>query len=170
MRRPLLPTLAGLALLASAAPARAEEPPLPVPPSYSPADHGGLPYPVYLRMSRGTARRSTGMMVGGIIITAVGAAAQATGLGVYASDRCSDFAPTPDGLSVCVQPRNQRVTGLAFMLAGTIAVAVGIPLWVIGQAQAPWAEADGRAAAPRWARILPEIAPTGRGAELRFRF
>lgn len=167
-RLPLAALVVGLALLA--APARAEEP-LPVPPSYRPADHGGLPYPVYLRMSRGTARRSTGMMIGGIVITGVGASLQASGLGVLAGGRCGDQVFDPaSGNMECTRARPPQVTALALMLAGTIAVAVGIPLWVVGQSHAPWAETDGRAAPPSWARILPTIAPTGRGADLVFRF
>lgn len=170
VRLPLAALVAALAL--PAAEARAEEP-LPVPPSYSPADHGGLPYPAYLRMSRGTARRSTGMMIGGIIITGLGTTLQASGLGVFARGRCSDrvFDPTTASME-CQHARGPEVSGLALMLAGTIALATGIPLWVVGQSHVPWAQADGRAPPPppRWARILPTIAPTGRGAEMVFRF
>ncbi|MFT3771893.1 MAG: hypothetical protein QM820_41320 [Minicystis sp.] len=202
----VLPRLGGLAVAAalglSAAAAHAEppaakvtkpekeaappDPSIFVDPSYDPAAHGGLQYTQYLQMSRGTARRSSGMMVTGIVIASVGAVGMASGTAVFAtSGRCfgGDFPTSPEfGSSgqLCSHGGG-RTSGMALLLAGTIAATMGVTLWVLGATHVPWAESSARdeRARPQWARLVPGITPVlearpgptaGRGVELTWQF
>lgn len=193
MRARAVATALVLALALPALPANAE-PPAPGPkplapsepitdPAYNPSAHGELPYGSYLLMTRGTRRRSTGMMVGGIIITALGAVAMGTGTGIYfGRGSCDEFprAIDIDG-EVSRAPECNRSAaqnaGVAILAAGAIAVALGVPLWVLGGSDVPWAEAAGRnehtpvsPAAPAWARLVPVVKPTHRGVGLAWHF
>jgi hypothetical protein len=172
-------TLAAIALPPAAA--RADEAkPLPDPswyvdPSYDPSAHGGLPYATYLRMTRGTARRSTGMMATGIVLTGVGVSTLAIGTGLYVADHCSQSTVfTPDGSFNRCSQRPAQFTGMAIMVTGTITMALGLPLWIAGASQVPWAEASGAndRAAPKWARLVPAVTPAtaGHGVALHWRF
>ena len=207
MRRTLsasfVPRLAGLVVgaalgISAVSPAGAEPPPAKVEkpareltvnpadyidPSYDPAAHGGLPYAAYLRMTRGTARRSTGMMVTGIVLTSVGATAMAIGTAVAAaSKRCNDRGdfPVPEpgfgGREVgTLCSRGAGYTsGLAFLLAGTISAGFGVTLWALGGTHVPWAEssASSERARPAWAQLVPAMSPAtvGRGVALTWSF
>jgi hypothetical protein len=155
-----------------------------VDPSYDPAKHGGLPYGVYLHMTRGTGRRSTGMMATGIVLVGAGVVAMATGGGVYlVAGHCnSPVIATPGGTLPQDCPTDPgRATGFAVTLAGAIGVALGIPLWVVGASDVPWMEAAGMNPAPpsstastpsTTARVAPALAPgpTPLGAGLVWRF
>jgi hypothetical protein len=149
-----------------AAPAPA--PPAPEPPAaepYDPAKHGGMPYGAYLLATRGTARRSTGMMITGIVLTGVSAVVMGVGTGVYASGGSCTFVatPTPDGGfgdAIC-QNTTQHATGMAILVAGTIGVGLGIPLWVAGASDVRRAEA---------ARALPTVVVGSNGGALRWEF
>jgi hypothetical protein len=196
VRGPSALLVAALAL--AAAPAQAEPPLAPkaprfeVDPAYQPAAHGGLPYGTYMLMSRGTRRRSTGMMVSGIVITALGAVAMGTGTGIYfRSSDCSN-GDSPVGLrEEFIEPvcNNSAIhkAGLAIMLTGLITSSLGVPLWILGATDVPWAEAAGKneraplqpfgrapspegLQAPSWARIVPTVAPAHKGVTFAWRF
>lgn len=183
--------LLGAALALAAAPAYAEAPKAPkaeedpslyVDPSYDPAAHAGLPYGTYLRMTRGTGRRSSGMMATGIVFTGVGAIGMALGTGLYATAHCDsipgvDIRDDSGGSSSSARCTHGpgHTMGVAILVAGTLFAAVGIPLWVLGGSQVPWVEAAGaneRARPSTWARLVPEVAPAavGRGVDLTWRF
>jgi hypothetical protein len=61
---------------------------------------------------------------------------------------------------------------MAMLLAGTIGVVLGIPLWVLGGADVPWAEAAQNHAPsrPAWAAAAPAIVGAPGGAGLAWRF
>lgn len=167
--------LAGAALL-SVAPARAAEPKVTVDPavyndpSYDPAAHSGLPYAVYLRLSRGTFRRSTGMMATGIVLVGLGSTVMVSGTAVYASHGDCFFGV--NGPEQCATHQNHTI-GMALLLTGAVATAFGIPLWIVGQSEVPWMEAGKNDRAPvRAARLVPAIVPAaaGQGLAIRFNF
>ncbi|APR78151.1 Hypothetical protein A7982_03498 [Minicystis rosea] len=195
----IVPRLAGLvlggALGLSVAPARAEPPPTQIKepvrtltlnpadyidPAYDPAAHGGLSYASYLAMTRGTARRSTGMLITGILLTSLSATAMGLGTAVFAtSGRCNDdgdFPVSPGGRTVgtVCSTGSGHTVGMAFLMAGTIGVAIGLPLWILGGTHVPWAEssASSERGRPASARLVPTLAPatTGHGVNLTWRF
>lgn len=186
--RALAPGVVTLALALSASAAHAappdaqiakpaEDPQAYDDPSYDPSAHGGLPYAHYLRMSRGTARRSTGMMATGIVLSGLSATMLAAGSAVYvAGSNCqSTFFGIDTGVrGVPCGHGTGHTSGMAMLLAATIGAAIGIPLWVLGGTQVPYREASGAndRAAPSWARLVPGVAPTAasRGVELTWRF
>lgn len=179
-----------LALALPALPARADTPgpaaqapsqPV-IDPAYNPAAHGELSYAAYMLMSRGTRRRSTGMMVAGIIISSLGAVAMGAGTGIYFSRAgCDDLSPRfPGGIEGDFGSPNEcnrgatRTAGMAIVIAGAIGAALGVPLWILGASDVPWAEAAGQneraPAKPSWARLVPMIQPTQRGVGLAIHF
>jgi hypothetical protein len=153
-----------------------EDPELYVDPSYDPGAHGGLSYVSYLRMSRGTERRSTGMMATGIAIAGLSTAMFAVGTAVYLGGNSCQSSPlvgfNTRGAS-CSHGAG-HTSGMAMLLASTIGVAIGVPLWVLGGTQIPYREASGAndRAAPSWARLVPAVSPAAasRGVELTWRF
>jgi hypothetical protein len=177
MRRSLRPralAATSLACLALAAPAaRADPPPFPAtpiagafpapPPAsppgqptppqepiYNPEEHGGLSYGAWLRATRGTARRSPGMMITGVTLVGLAATLLATGTGVYfAGGSCAsvfNLGPSP-GSGGPSSPRfpcgppTSHPTGIAILASGVIFLGVGIPLAVLGGAEVPRTEA-----------------------------
>jgi hypothetical protein len=165
--------LAGASLAFFAARADAQVPPpapvpvpVPVPaalqplqdPPYEPSQHGGLQYGVWVRATRGTVRRSTGMMATGISFILLGATLMGFGTGVYATgDHCAP--PSPCG------PMPASTTGMALLGAGLVGIGIGIPLTVLGASDVPRAEAGGRASSPRLA-----FSPGLRGGGLTLHF
>ena len=152
-------------------------------PPYDPSAHGGLPEGAWLRISRGTGRRSTGMMVTGIVITGVGAGFMAVATAIYATKgSCTDVVhPTAEGSdfeSGCSSVGHHE-GGLAMLIAATIGVAVGLPLWILGGSDVPWVEAASLHAPPSshlprpaWAAAAPSLtsAQAGHGAGLLWHF
>lgn len=90
-------------------------------------------------------RRSTGMMVAGIVLTSLGSAmlltgAVTTGIGSSGGG---------DGGTILV-----AVVGLPFMVGSTVFAGIGIPLWVVGAQPAP---AGSASAQPLPARVAASI-------------
>lgn len=168
--------------LLQATPAAADPPPAPPAAEglYDPGAHGGLSYGAYLRMTRGTRRRSTGMMIAGIILTAFGAVGMGAGTGVFAAAGSCDPSPlarlSGDGsvFERACNTHEQRTTGMSVLLAGAIIAGMGVPLWIAGASDVPWLEGASlrapRAAPPAWARLVPTITPAPRGASIAWRF
>jgi hypothetical protein len=185
--------LIGAAASLSAAPAQAQQatparPPAAAPaspvtppeePAYEPSAHAGLSEGAWLRMTRGTGRRSTGMMATGIVFVGLGAVFMGTGTGIYASRASCDNTPilTGDGSTFtrdCPQS-GPHTGGMAMLLAGSIGVALGLPLWILGGSDVPWAEAARlhTPSRPAWAAAAPALvaAPgTSAGAGLAWTF
>jgi hypothetical protein len=120
-----------------APPATAQQAPPPVEePPYDPAQHRGITEGAWLRATRGTARRSTGMMATGISFIGLAATLMAAGSAVYVND---NGCTSPNGLPMACGPG--RVTGMALLSSGLIALGLGIPLTIHGAAEVPRAEA-----------------------------
>jgi len=122
-------------------------------PPYNPLEHGGLAYGSWLRATRGTGRRSTGMMVTGIVLSTLGVTLLATGTGVYATGgNCANTpGPSTSGSSVFLCGAQTGLTsGMALMASGLIGMGIGLPLTFLGAADVPRAEAGslGAPAAP----------------------
>ena len=124
-------------------------------PPYESWQHGGMSYGVWVRATRGTARRSTGMMITGISLALLGATLMGFGTGVYgsASGECHTVV-TPDTSIQSCAPATGHATGMALLGAGLVTLGIGIPLTVLGAAEVPHAEAGARAPAPRLAFSL----------------
>ncbi|MEP7124391.1 MAG: hypothetical protein ABJE95_25915 [Byssovorax sp.] len=135
MRRPLLGLLLASIFLASTAiavPARAEPPaaaPAPLAPVAAPATA-----PPWAAPLAGTRRRSSGAMVGGIVLTALGAVATAVGTAAYV-----------DAVSSCIQGDvggqifrancdngGTKLASMTTLLLGAASIVAGVPLWVYG--------------------------------------
>jgi len=175
-RRALALAAFGVAAALFASPARAD-PPDPsryVDPAYEPAAHGGLPYATYLRLTRGGFRRSTGMMVTGIVLVSVGATTMAVGSSAYAAaSGCNDQIPNLEGdFGQSCSSRTGHATGMAILLAGSIAAGLGIPLWIVGATDVPWAESAANERVPARLGLVPAITPVaaGRGVALTWQF
>jgi hypothetical protein len=139
-----------VAPLASAKPA----PPAPVvEPPYDPSLHGGLSEGAYLRATRGTGRRSTGMMVTGITFITLGAALMAGGSAVYlGANQCSGNGRTnPDGTPQGCAVTSGQATGMALLAAGLVGLGIGLPLTIFGAADVPRLEA-GKVTSPSFPR------------------
>jgi hypothetical protein len=127
-------------------PAKAQPAPPVEDPPYDPEQHGGLSYGAYIRATRGTARRSTGMMVTGIVLDVVGATMLASGTGVWVhGNSChAEFVFSPNGQAQqrC-GPMTGHTVGMALMISGLIGLGLGLPLTVYGAAEVPRWEAAG---------------------------
>ena len=81
-------------------------------------------------------RRSTGMMVGGIVLVSAGALAGTLGSYLLLSDQ-SEYCSCPDG-GYCPCPSTEENGGpIALVIGGLIAIGGGIPLLVIGARKVP---------------------------------
>jgi hypothetical protein len=161
--------LLGAALGAIASPASAQQAPAATPPDaaapaadppreppYDPATHGGLPYGTYLRATRGRGLASPGMMVVGILLVGAGNAFMGVGTGMYASAG-SCTARSPEGADLGCSTSANHTSGMAVLIAGTVFLGIGIPLWVMGETPVPRVEAAS----------VPSLAPTVRVGPLR---
>src|SRR4051812_11135263 len=114
-------------------------------PPYDPAEHGGLSFGTWIRATRGTAQRSTGMMATGITLDSLGAILMATGTGLWvAGNHCHESfigPPTLSGNELRCGPMTGHAPGMALVLSGTIGLGVGLPLTIYGAADVPRAEA-----------------------------
>lgn len=131
MRRPLPGLLLASTLLASttALPARAEPPPAPLAPVAAPATA-----PPWAAPLAGTARRSSGVMVGGIVLTSVGALAMAIGTGAYVDVVSSCVVGTSGGqiFRTNCDDGSGKLGAMTALLLGAAGVVVGVPMWIYG--------------------------------------
>jgi hypothetical protein len=143
--------------------------PLPlVEPLYDPSKHAGLTEAAWLRATRGTGRRSTGMMVAGIILDGVGALLMLTGTVVYVNG--NDQPCGAGGQSPVVLPcssTTNHVTGMALLASGVIGLGLGLPLTFYGAADVPRAEAGGLGG-PRFPRATVALGLRGAALALHF--
>jgi hypothetical protein len=120
------------------------------------------------------------MMVTGIVLVGAGSTAMAVGTGVYAAARAcgADVPPVASrgfdgGFSdpSCAS-RQGQMSGMAILIAGTIATGLGIPLWIAGASEVPWAESAKDDRTPASARLVPVITPAaaGHGVALTWHF
>lgn len=101
-------------------------------------------------------RRSTGLMVGGIVLTSLGTASLATALGLTIAEvSCDDAA---DERARC---RAFDTAALATLLAGFGATSIGIPLIVYGAKKLP--------VEPVSATLAPWLTPNTAGLSVRLR-
>lgn len=168
--RPLAPAPAAPpAAPAPAAPAAPASPALPAQPAapveeppYDPGAHKNVKEGAWLRVTRDTARRSTGMMVTGIGFITLAASLIAAGTGVYLND---------DGCHGVNNACNGgHATGMALMSSGLIALGLGLPLTIYGASEVPYLEAGStvsRSRAPAL-RVTAGVTPTGASLALRF--
>lgn len=108
------------------------------PPGY-PVPPGAYPPPQPIEKER----RSTGMMVAGIVLTGVGAISLIAGALTYS---LAAVNTTNDALSCslnttvsnCAKDHSgQQAAGAVMMVAGVAGIGVGIPLWIIGGRKVP---------------------------------
>jgi hypothetical protein len=142
MRRPILGLLlASTGLLAASLPARAAraEPPLA---PYAVAAPG--PASAWAAPLAGTRRRSSGAMVGGIVLTTLGAIAMAAGTGGYVDAVAGCTAIDVNGTQARFNCDNggAKLAGMATLLVGAAGVAAGVPLWIFGSEQVAATAAD----------------------------
>lgn len=110
---------------------------------YDPALHDGWSEGAWLRATRGYERRSTPMMVTGIVLVTLGASLVTAGAAVGASgSSCSGQTITTSGeqRTICGAMTAPTV-GAVLGAAGLITLAVGIPLTAFGAAGVPRQEA-----------------------------
>ena len=185
--RPLRSLAAGASLALFAAPALAQAPaaaPPPLPrvegvgsqpsiaePPYDATQHGGLAYGAWVRATRGTERRSSGMMATGISLIGLGAVLMVVGTVVYAdADHCTTstfgVGGVPVTTTVTCGPAPGHTSGMALLAAGLVTAGIGIPLAVLGATEVPRAEAGGRAAPST--RLALSLGARGAALTLRF--
>ncbi|WP_437799014.1 hypothetical protein [Sorangium sp. So ce693] len=117
----------------------------PLPPGYpvSPSEIPPAPPPVPLR------RKSPGLMLGGIALTAGGTIAFFTGTGLLASasNRYEIYCDFGGFTGICETRTDGRrqLAGALVSVAGGLMIAVGIPLWVIGGKKVPAGDAAPKA-------------------------
>ncbi len=142
----------------------------PPPPGYAQPGHpppgyvlapGYWPPPGYgpqpMQPPAATERRSTGMMVGGIVLLSVG------GLGLVIGSSLALSSTTTCDFGGCSSSGGSQTAGYGVLIGGAIAVAVGIPLLIYGVKKVP-ARPDATApAAAAWVG-----APGGAGWSWQF--
>lgn len=159
MRRPLSGLLLALTFLASTAtalPARAEPPSAPLAPVAAPATA-----PAWAAPLAGTRRRSPGAMVGGIVLTSLGAVAMAAGTGAYVDAVGSCVESNVGGTlfrSHC-DNAGTKLAAMTTLLVGATAVAFGVPLWIYGSDKVA-AKPDDQAPKPSAAVVIGPGAAT----------
>jgi hypothetical protein len=87
-------------------------------------------------------RRNTGMMVAGILLTAGGAVGLIIGAAVTAnaSNQIDVYCPNGSGSTFRCSTRDnegQKTAGYGVMIGSAIALAGGIPLWIVGGTKVP---------------------------------
>lgn len=143
MRRLLLGLLVASTLLA-ARPALADPPPATAPaavtpaavtppaPAAAPLSPPIGPWAAPLAASR---RRSSGIMIGGIALTALGALGMSVGTASYVTtvSDCNDarVQGQADGGVRCANG-GTKIIAMSLLLAGAAGAAVGVPLWIYG--------------------------------------
>lgn len=139
-----------------------------VEPPYDPAKHAGLAEAAWLRATRGTGRRSTGMMVTGIILDVVGASLMAAGTVDYVNGNNQPcVAAGQSALALPCSSTTAHVTGMALLASGVIGLGLGLPLTIHGAADVPRAEA-GAVTGPRFPRATVALGLRGATFALHF--
>jgi len=86
-------------------------------------------------------RKSTGMMVGGILLTSLGIVGVLAGSAVAstAANQIPIYCDQGFGPTICETraDESQQIAGYSVMVAGLVGLAVGIPLWIIGGKRVP---------------------------------
>jgi hypothetical protein len=77
-------------------------------------------------------RRSTGMMVGGIVLLSAGGLAMVIGSSLALNNGCTAF----DGFG-CSSNGDSQTAGYGVLIGGAVALAVGIPLLIYGSKKVP---------------------------------
>ena len=149
-----LPISLATLLLATSLPAFAQPAPLPTqpapPPPYAAPPYAPGPMPM-LPPPMEPKRRSTGMMVAGIVLTSIASAALVGGIVTTAL-----FASTSSNASGI----GFVVISLPLLGGSTIFAGVGIPLWIVG-ASTP---------KPRYAEAIPRLSVGAGSGALRWTF
>lgn len=131
MRRPLLGLLLASTLLASASlsarPALAEPPPAPLAPSPAPPSYSPAPAGPWVAPLAGTRRRSSGAMIGGIVLASLGALGMGIGTAIYVDAGCSSSFE-----SQFCSPSADKLVGMTVLLSSAVVTAIGVPLWIYG--------------------------------------
>jgi hypothetical protein len=121
------------------------------PPGYAPPPYGypyGAPYYSYATpLPPATPpvkkeRRNTGMMIAGILLTSGGAIGLIIGAAVTAnaSNQIDVYCPNGSGSTFRCSTRDnegQKTAGYGLMIGSAIALAGGIPLWIVGGQKVP---------------------------------
>ena len=166
MRRPLLGLLLASTLLVStslpARTARAEPPLAP----YAPAATAPAPAPAWAAPLAGTRRRSSGAMIGGVVLTVVGAVAMAAGTAGYtqAVGGCTEANFNGQIMRTHCDNAASKLSGMTTLLVGAAVAAVGIPLWIYGSEKVAATPAD---EAPKPSAAM-RIGPTSATLQLSF--
>jgi drug/metabolite transporter (DMT)-like permease len=124
-------------------------------------------------------RRNTGMMIAGILLTSAGAVGLIVGAAVSAnaSDKIDVYCPNGSGGSFRCSSRDdegQQTAGYGLMIGSAIALAGGIPLWIVGGQRVPVKEGDKTddkpAAEPAKTSAVPAVLIGPAGGALRWTF
>lgn len=152
---------------------------------YAPAPYGAMPYAPYAMTPGGylppayaavelSRRNSTGMMGAGIALLAGGTLAAVLGSVVYSvgyADKTYDIFGC-QGSDFCEPVVNRNTgamgAGIAMIAIGTVAVAVGIPVMMVGLKRVP--NTPDATKAPGAAALVPELSGRGNGVALTWRF
>ncbi len=156
--------------VASAAPAPPASEPVEEPP-YDPAQHFGYSEGAWLRATRGTERRSVGMMITGISLTSLGLALAIAGAAVAANgSHCgkSQVQLSDGSTTTLCGPMAGASSGMAVLSAGLIGIGIGLPLTVLGAAEVPRVEASGGSRAPSTPRAVVGLGLRGARFALTF--
>jgi hypothetical protein len=137
MRPPLLGLLLASTLLAStslsARTALADPPPAPLAP-YAAAPAYPAQAAPWATPLAGTRRRSPAAMVGGILLTSLGAIGMALGTGVYVdAASCADTNVAGTVVRTnCPNRSGGKLFGMTMLLGSASGAALGVPLWIYG--------------------------------------
>ncbi len=142
MRRPLSGLLLASTLLAATAlPARTAhaDPPLPLTPHAAP-----VVAPAWASPLAGTRRRSSDVMVLGVVLASFGALGMLSGTAVYvqAVGGCSTTTVGGNLIRNNCDNGTAKGVGMTMLLVGSVAAAVGVPLWVYGGEKVASTEPD----------------------------
>jgi hypothetical protein len=132
MRRPLSGLLLAFTLLAATViPARTAhaDPPPPLAPRAAP-----VVAPAWASPLAGTRRRSSGVMVLGVVLASFGALGMASGTAVYAQavGGCTTTIVGGNLIRTNCDNGAAKGVGMTMLLVGSVAAAAGVPLWVYG--------------------------------------
>jgi hypothetical protein len=155
--RPALPSLPAAPATPRAGDLPEPPPPEPAPVAVDPASAGGFSYgvaPPDPSTEPRTRRRSTGMMVAGIVLGGLGAVSAIYGGAVLASDgnQCLPFADAKD-----CEATDPETAGAVMMIAGGALIATGIPLLILGSREVE-VEPSPRPAPAAWLAVGPTSA------------
>jgi hypothetical protein len=162
----------------------------PPPPGYGPPGYYPPPGPYYYYPPPGPyygqpggpmappepkERRSTGMMVTGIVLAGIGGLGFIVGVAVYstAESRISDCAYVYDygAYGSCDDDSDERqAAGIGMMIAGGALLAVGIPLAVVGGRKVSTKSKGQPEPEVEEASLVPELRMSTRSAALRWAF